>query len=114
MNMLASFLSGLLGAMGFGGGSILIIYLTAVLSMEQVAAQGINLLFFIPCALVSVIYNLKKRLIKYKSALYIVLGALPGLAIGSLLINIIDTNLLGKLFGGFLIISGLTILFKRK
>ena len=45
--IIASFVSGLLGAMGIGGGSVLIIYLTTVLSLEQKAAQGINLVFFI-------------------------------------------------------------------
>lgn len=114
MNLVAGFLAGLLGAMGFGGGSILIIYLTNILSMEQIAAQGINLIFFIPCALVSVIYNLRKRLIKYKSALYLIAGAIPGLALGTFLITRIETHLLGKLFGAFLVLSGLMILFKGK
>lgn len=114
MNTVAAFLSGLLGAMGFGGGSILIIYLTSIVGTEQVAAQGINLLFFIPCALASVIYNLKKSLVRYKSAMYIIAGAIPGLAAGAFLISRIETDMLGKLFGGFLVISGAVLLLSRK
>ena len=45
--IVSSLLSGLLGVMGFGGGSVLIIYLTSFLHMEQRQAQGINLVFFI-------------------------------------------------------------------
>lgn len=114
LDIIAGLLSGLLGAMGFGGGSILIIYLTNMASVEQVAAQGINLLFFIPCALVSVIYNIRKRLIKYKSALPIIAGAIPGLVLGTFLVGGIETSLLRKLFGAFLVVSGLLILFRSK
>ena len=113
MNIIAGLLSGLLGAMGFGGGSILIIYLTNIAAVEQVAAQGINLLFFIPCALVSVLYNLRKRLIKYKSALLLIAGAIPGLALGTFLVGSIETALLRKLFGGFLVLSGLITVFRN-
>lgn len=114
MDIIAGLLSGILGAMGFGGGSILIIYLTNISGTEQLAAQGINLLFFIPCALVSVIYNLHKRLISYKSALWLIAGAIPGLALGSLLVTSIETDLLRRLFGGFLVLSGLISIFKSK
>ena len=41
---------GFLSGLGVGGGSLLILWLTAVLGTEQRAAQGINLLFFLPAA----------------------------------------------------------------
>ena len=63
---IASFLSGLIGAMGFGGGGILIIYLVIFASVPQLTAQGINLAFFIPCSVISVIiYSIKKEIIAY-------------------------------------------------
>ena len=63
--VIAGFLSGLIGSMGFGGGGVLIIYLTVFADTPQIKAQGINLMFFIPCAFLSVIiYTLKKQ-IKY-------------------------------------------------
>ena len=49
--VLAGLLSGALGAMGLGGGGVLVIYLTLAAQMEQTTAQGVNLLLFIPCAL---------------------------------------------------------------
>ena len=47
-NLLAVIVSAAVGAMGLGGGSVLILYLTLILNMQQVQAQGINLLFFLP------------------------------------------------------------------
>ena len=60
--LLAGLLSGIIGAMGLGGGAVLIIYLSLFTETEQLTAQGINLLFFIPTALLAVIiYAIKKK-----------------------------------------------------
>ena len=48
--LLAGLMSGIIGGMGLGGGAVLIIYLTIFQGVEQLQAQGINLLFFIPIA----------------------------------------------------------------
>ena len=47
----AAFLTGILASLGLGGGMILILYLTIFAGMAQFEAQGINLIFFIPIAL---------------------------------------------------------------
>ena len=67
--LLAGLFSGIIGGMGLGGGAVLIIYLTLFTETEQLTAQGINLLFFIPTALLAVIiYAVKKKI---KSAVII-------------------------------------------
>ena len=48
---------GFLSGMGIGGGSLLILWLTGVLAMEQRAAQGINLLFFLPAAIAAILFH---------------------------------------------------------
>ncbi|MEE0930959.1 MAG: hypothetical protein UIM53_08165 [Acutalibacteraceae bacterium] len=53
--LIASFGAGLLGSMGMGGGGILVIFLSLCTDIPQANAQGINLLFFIPIAILSVI-----------------------------------------------------------
>ncbi len=111
--IISSFLSGMLGAMGFGGGSVLIIYLTLFANVPQLQAQGVNLLFFIPCAAVSVIVNIKSGLVKYKTGGFIILGGLLGLAAGILLSAYIKPHLLSKLFGGLVFIMGLVTLFGK-
>lgn len=111
--IISSFISGLLGAMGFGGGSVLIIYLTSFLAYGQKQAQGINLVFFIPCALLSVITYKKNHMIDFKRTLPVTLWATLGAVIGFLILGYIPTELLSKIFGGFLLGLGVFQLFGK-
>ncbi len=114
-NIIASFFSGLLGAMGFGGGGILILYLTLVMNTEHITAQGINLIFFIPCAITGLIIHIKHRLIDFKLILPFIISAIPGVILGLYLTNIISSDWLGKIFGFILLILGVKqLLFKDK
>lgn len=106
-SLIFSFLAGIIGSMGLGGGSILIIYLSAILFMEQTKAQGINVLFFIPCALYAVFYYAKEKLIIKEAVLPLLCSSLIGVFIGLKVITLFDTAVLTKLFGGFLIILAL-------
>lgn len=109
--LIFSFLSGLIGSMGFGGGTVLLIYLSVFLSLEQTKAQGINLIFFIPCALLSVLVYTKQKLIKWKLIPKMILFGLLGVALGYVALSFIKTQMLSKLFGGFLIILALKEFF---
>ena len=53
----AGLVCGVLSGFGIGGGSLLMVWMTAVLSMEQKAAQGINLLYFLPTAAAALIFH---------------------------------------------------------
>lgn len=108
-----SFLSGLIGSMGFGGGTVLLIYLSVFLSLEQTRAQGINLLFFIPCAVLSVIVYTRQKLVKWNLVGKMILFGTLGVAIGYTALNFIDTKLLTKLFGGFLIALSIKEFFTK-
>ena len=110
-NILAAFFSGFAGSLGLGGGGVLVLYL--VLSTEQIAAQGINLLFFIPCAALSTIVYSLKKLIDWKTVLAAAAGGLPGVFLGSWLITSIDPMWPGKIFGIFLLLTGVRELFSR-
>ena len=61
LDIIAGIISGALGAMGFGGGGILILYLTLYRNLPQTASQGINLLFFIPSAVLAIIFHIKNN-----------------------------------------------------
>ncbi len=113
IKIIASFFSGLLGSMGFGGGGILILYLTLVLDFEQITAQGVNLIFFIPCAITGLIIHIKHKLISFKKVLPLIISAIPGVILGLYLTNIISSNWLGKIFGGILLILGIKQLFQK-
>lgn len=112
--IISSFLSGLLGAMGFGGGSVLIIYLTTFLSLEQKEAQGINLLFFVLTGFSSVLINTKNRLTDKRALFSLLPAAIIGMTAGFMLLPVIEAELLRKLFGGMLVLLGFKELFTKK
>lgn len=111
--LLAGLFSGIIGGMGLGGGAVLIIYLTVFKNTEQLRAQGINLLFFIPIAITAVIIYAFKKQIKWKITLPIAAGGVLGAAAGFFLTDIIGGNFTSKLFGGFLILLGLKEIFSK-
>ena len=114
LSIIIGFLSGLIGSMGFGGGGILIIFLTVFMNTPQVKAQGINLVFFIPCAIVAtIIYAIKKQ-IEYKKIAFVIIGGITGAVISSFLLNFIDTFYLSKIFAVFLITTGFLTIFRLK
>ncbi len=114
ISIVAGFLSGLIGSMGFGGGGVLIIYLVIFANTPQLQAQGINLVFFIPCAiLATIIYTLKKQ-IEYKKISPVILGGIAGAIGGSFILKIINTDYLSKVFAIFLIVMGITSLIRLK
>ena len=97
---------GIIGGMGMGGGTLLIPLLTIFCGVEQHIAQSVNLIAFVPMAIVAVIIHAKNKLIKGK---YFFWTALPAAAMGvgaSLLARRIEGASLGKYFGFFLIALG--------
>jgi len=112
--LLAGFISGMLGALGLGGGSVLILYLTLVVGLEQAQAQGINLVFFVPCALLAVICYARKGLLARPLWLPGALWGLLGALVGSWLSGMIGSDALQKLFGILLLLFGLKEIFHRK
>lgn len=105
--LLAGLFSGIIGGMGLGGGTVLIIYLTVFKNVEQLTAQGVNLIFFIPIAITAVIIYAVKKQIKWHVALPLSIGGAIGAAVGFFLVTFIGGNFTAKLFGGFLIFLGL-------
>lgn len=110
----AGILSGLLGAMGLGGGGILIIYLSLFTTIPQAQAQGINLLFFLPIAVLALVVYQRKKLIVWRIAVPFALFGVTGSLLGSYLSRGIDNEVLSKMFGALLLLMGIKTLFARK
>ena len=110
----AGILSGLLGAMGMGGGGVLIIYLSLFTNTPQDQAQGINLLFFLPAAVIALFFYQRKKLIVWRLAIPFALLGILGSFAGAWLSANIDNTLLSKMFGALLLLMGLKTLFGRK
>jgi len=106
-------LTGIISGFGIGGGTILMVYLTAVVGIAQRTAQGINLLYFLPTAAASLLIHSKNNYVNWKAVIPAVLcGCITAAALSLIAINM-NLSLLKKLFGGFLIITGLLELFKK-
>ena len=108
-----SFLTGFVASLGLGGGMVLIIYLTIFSGMAQLEAQGINLIFFIPIALISIILHTKSKLIIWKKILpSIITGAILALLF-SIIASMLGSEILSKIFSIFIIIIGIKELIKK-
>ncbi|MBQ9106853.1 MAG: sulfite exporter TauE/SafE family protein [Clostridia bacterium] len=101
---LAGLISGIVGSMGMGGGGVLIIYLTLFAGVEQIKAQGTNLLFFIPIAIVSLIIYWRRDVIDLKKNLQFILWGICGCLPGYFLATKLQNGLLSKIFGAGLIL----------
>ncbi len=109
----AATLSGILGSMGFGGGSVLIIYLTIFTATPQSVAQGINLIFFLPIALLAIIIHSREKLIVWNIAIPIIIFGIIGALAGAYTSTIVNPVILRKLFGFFLLAIGIQQLFYK-
>lgn len=111
--ILAGLLCGVLSGFGIGGGSLLMVWLTAVLSMDQRAAQGLNLLYFLPTAVCSLFFHVKNKQIVWKAVIPAAIAGCLTAIPGALLAGSIETSLLRRLFGGFLVLVGLSEVFLK-
>ena len=105
---------GFLSGLGVGGGSLLLLWLTVVMDRSQDTARAMNLLFFLPCALIATAFRWKQARLPLPIALPAVLGGLLGAALGCLLGPQINANLLKKAFGVLFIVTAIRELFYRE
>ena len=106
---------GFLAGLGVGGGSLLILWLTLVLNLEHGAARIINLLFFIPSAIIASFFRWQQGILDLKKILPAILCGCIAAGAFSLLSRQIDISLLRKLFGALLLLTGLReLLYKAR
>ena len=102
--LLCGIAGGILGGMGMGGGTLLIPLLTAVCGVKQSAAQGINLLSFLPMSAVALSVHAKNGLLKKEGLAFLMVPALVFSALFSLLAAYVNDEVLSRAFGFFLLI----------
>ena len=103
LEIIIGILGGIIGGMGMGGGTLTIPLLTIFLNYEQLKAQGINLIAFLPMSVVALFVHIKNHLVAFKETwLLAVVGCLFSLC-GALVANHISNSLLKKFFALFLI-----------
>ena len=104
--LLISVVSGILAGMGMGGGTLLIPALTLIMGVEQIVAQSINLLVFVPCAIVCCIIYSGQGLVDFQKGWKIALSAGVVSALAVLLAVKIASKILSIIFGSFIAVLG--------
>jgi len=104
---------GFLAGLGVGGGSLLMLWLTMVVGLEYADARTINLLFFLPSALIATLFHRKQGSVKFKKILPAILWGCVAAALFTFVGRQVNTDLLKKCFGGLLLVTGLRELFYR-
>ncbi len=100
------FAAGLIGGMGIGGGTLLIPALVFFVGVNQQIAQSVNLLSFIPAAIIAIFVHIRKKNIETKLVLKLILLGCIGAFIGSFLAVNINPSVLKRTFGIFLLLMG--------
>ena len=104
--LLAGAVTGILSGFGVGGGTLLLIYMTAFAGVPQTTAQGINLLYFLPA-------DLKNGYVEKTAALPAIAAGLLGTALAAWLATALDVAVLHRCFGGFLLFIGAAELVRK-
>lgn len=98
--------TGILSGFGVGGGTLLLVILTAVMGMDQHLAQGINLLYFLPAAVLALPSHWRHGYIEKKVLLPAIATGLVCAGAAAWISTGLDTRILRKIFGLFLIVVG--------
>jgi uncharacterized membrane protein YfcA len=112
--VLVGLLSGVLGGMGIGGGTILIPALIMFTNLNQQQSQGLNLLCFIPAALVAFITHLRGGYIETKFCMPLIITGLLGALLGASVAVKMPSSFLRRLFGIFLLFMALYEFFYKE
>ena len=79
LDLLAALAAGALTGAGVGGGSLLLLYLLQVRQIEQLTAQGINLLYYVAAASPSLLFHLRHGLVEPLPCVWAYLAVQPEL-----------------------------------
>lgn len=111
--ILVGIILGFLTGLGTGGGSLLILWLTLVMGMEQPTARSINLLFFLPSALIACLFRWRQGKLDFRKVLPAIAAGCAAAAVFSWLGTVLDLEILQKLFGVLLLFTGARELLYR-
>lgn len=105
--ILIGMLSGIITGLGMGGGSILILLLTAYMNVNQHTAQATNLIYFIPTAIMAIIIHFKNGNVDKFIGKKLLFSVIAGATLGGCIVGLISSNNLKKYFGIFLLLVGI-------
>ena len=107
LGALAGTVTGVLSGLGMGGGTVLMIYMVTAGGLAQHTAQGINLLYFLPCSAAALWGHFKNGQVEWRMAIPAVAAGLPAAFLCAQLAQHMDGGWLRKIFGVGVIIVGI-------
>lgn len=110
---IAGTLTGIISSWGVGGGTLLMIYMTNFADIAQNTAQGINLMYFIPTSSAALVSHVKNGCVHKKAAIYAICAGIVTALVFSFAASLINTTALKKLFGVFLLFTGVSEFFRK-
>lgn len=108
IGLVAGIINGLFGS---GGGTIIVPALVFILGIEDHKAHATTISIILPLTIISTFIYFKNGAIDFTICLYIALGGIIGGFLGAKLLNKVPKNILRKIFGIFMIIAGIRMVF---
>ncbi len=105
--------TGILSAWGVGGGTLLLLVMTLFLGVDQRMAQGINLLYFLPTAGAGLLFHRKTGMLDKQALRQAIPWGVVTAALGAWAATAMDTEVLRKPFGVYLLVMGVLTLVKK-
>lgn len=109
-----SVILGFLAGLGVGGGSLLVLWLTLIVGIDHPQARIINLMFFIPAAIISSVFRWKQGALDFKKVIPAIIAGCLAAAAFSWLARFLELEILQKIFGGLLLFAGVRELFYKQ
>ncbi len=106
--------AGFISGCGVGGGTLLLLYLTAVVGLDQRTAAGINLLYFISCSPTALFLHFRRRTVQFRHVWPAAIGGAVTAALAAWGTVYLPTDWLRRGFGVMLIYIGIKCLKPRK
>lgn len=104
--ILIGIISGIVTGLGMGGGSILILFLTMFMYVNQHTAQAANLIFFIPTSISAIYVYFKNKNVEPLIGKKLLYSVIVGAMIGAYSTKYINSYKLKKYFGMFILAVG--------
>ncbi|MBQ8830697.1 MAG: sulfite exporter TauE/SafE family protein [Oscillospiraceae bacterium] len=106
ISFIASLITGILSGWGIGGGTLLIVFMTAIQGLSHSDARGVNLIYFLPTSSAALYSHIKNRLIDKKAFIIAGICGILSALITSAFSSHINSKVLKVMFGIFLIYIG--------
>lgn len=105
---------GVLSGMGLGSAGLFVLFLTSAMGMAQTEAQGLNLIFYLCSAGASLLIHAKKQPVAAQTVFFLTVFAIAGVIPGVYLADLLNGDLLRKIFGLMLTVTGARALLSHK